>query len=154
MYFTATYNNGVGREDIYLSRYVDGRYTEPEPLDTMVNSVLFEFNAYISPDEDLLIFSSFGRQDGLGGGDLYISVKDSFGNWTKARNLGPELNSDRLDYCPFVDMARKNFYFTSNRISTSSVQQFNYQLLKDFNSGPGNGQGDIYNVALNQILSD
>ena len=58
LYFTAAYSNALGREDIYKSEFINGHYQTPQPIDSNVNSVAYEFNAFISPDENLLIFSS------------------------------------------------------------------------------------------------
>jgi hypothetical protein len=49
LYFTAAYKNSVGKEDIYLSVFENGKYNTPVPLDTAVNSTTFEFNAFVSP---------------------------------------------------------------------------------------------------------
>ena len=150
LYFTATRDNGVGREDIFLSRYINGTYQDPEPLDTMVNTPNFEFNAYINPDENLLIFSSFGREDGYGGGDLYYSTKNEIGQWSKSKNMGNKINSDKLDYCPFVDIPRNNFYFTSNRSQPlnkkiNTIMEFNNQA-----NGIINGMGNIYRISFSE----
>jgi Tol biopolymer transport system component len=78
LYFTADYSNGVGKEDIYYSAWDGSRYLAPVPLDTAINSVGFDFNAFVSPDEQFIIFSSQGRKDEIGRGDLYISEKACF----------------------------------------------------------------------------
>jgi Tol biopolymer transport system component len=84
LYFTAAYKNAIGKEDIFISRWIDNKYTTPEPLDTAVNSKTYEFNAFVSPDESFIIFTSYGRKDDLGGGDLYMSTKDNNGKWKPA----------------------------------------------------------------------
>jgi hypothetical protein len=40
----------------------------------IVNSKGYDFNAFIDPDENYIIFSSYKRPDDLGGGDLYYSL--------------------------------------------------------------------------------
>ena len=117
------------------------------------NTAFFEFNAYVSPMEDLIIFSSFGREGGLGGGDLYLSKKDDRGLWSKAKNLGPLINSERLDYCPFVDIERNNFYFTSNRQRIDDKKVVDFSEFQEMIQGVGNGQGDIYRIRLDSILT-
>lgn len=152
IYFTATRQIGPGSEDIFLSKFIDGKYTVPEPLDSAVNTVTYEFNAYVTPDESLIVFSSYGRKDDLGGGDLYYSLRDSSGRWLQAVNMGTTVNSEKLDYCPFIDSKRGNFYFTSER---------NYQARKRFKSisdielfanRPMNGAGDIYRITIDEIF--
>ncbi|MGO8055647.1 hypothetical protein, partial [Rhizobium leguminosarum] len=106
------YKNGIGKEDIYMARINNGKYEEPVALDSAVNSKTYEFNAFVSPDESFIIFSSFGRKDDLGGGDLYMSVKDEKGEWQPAKHLSI-LNTTRIDYCPFVSNNKKILFFTS-----------------------------------------
>lgn len=146
MYFTSIRENGIGSEDIFVSRFVNGAYTVPEPLDSTVNSPTYEFNAYINPEENLIIFSSYGRDDDLGGGDLYYSRKSEDGSWTKAVHLGNEINSDKLDYCPFLDVSTGNLYFTSDRTLSSNKRIETVSELEGFANQVLNGFGNIYRV--------
>lgn len=148
LYFTSVRENGIGNEDILLSKYIDGVYIEPEPLDTNINSVNYEFNAYVNPDENLIIYSSYGRKDDIGGGDLYYSKKDKYGNWTKAVNMGPAINSDKLDYCPFFDISRGNFYFTSERTLPMKKRIRNISELEGLANSVLNGMGNIYRINM------
>ena len=61
IYFTAEYDYGVGTEDIYVSRLSRGKYVKPIPVDTAVNSKLWEFNAFVAPDESFIVFTTYGR---------------------------------------------------------------------------------------------
>ena len=151
LYFTAAREGGKGREDIYFSRLVDGSYLPAVSLDSTINTPYYEFNAYVSPEEDLLVFSSFGRKDGLGGGDLYLSVRDSLGNWSEAKNMGAEINSEKLDYCPFIDWKRGHFYFSSERSKTLLGKIGSVEKLREYGLTDQNGFGDIYRVDLGQI---
>lgn len=144
LYFTAARQQGIGKEDIFLSRYIAGSYSDPLPLDTAVNSPAWEFNAWISPGEDMIIFTSFGRDDDIGGGDLYFSEKDENNNWKPAKNLGPAINSSRIDYCPFIDLPRGNLYFTSDRFIERKIT--GPQDVESFAKGILNGMGNIYRV--------
>ncbi|MDB4293341.1 exo-alpha-sialidase [Maribacter sp.] len=151
LFFTATRANGIGKEDIFMSKLVDGSYQSPVPLPIEINSAAFEFNAYINPAEDLIIFSSFGREDGFGGGDLYISRKDTAGKWSKSKNLGALVNSDKLDYCPFVDWKSRNFYFTSERISLDDKELVNISEVKERANSALNGFGNIYKIGFDKL---
>lgn len=151
LYFTATRADGIGREDIFLSRYVNGEYQPPTVLDSNINTVTYEFNAYISPDEDLLIFSSYGRPDELGGGDLYFSRKKSDGSWESSESMGAIVNSNKLDYCPFVDFTGGNFYFTSERTETYEAKITSVEELSNLANSPMNGKGNVFRVGLEQI---
>jgi len=150
IYFTAAYVTAKGREDIYVSRLLNGQYELPVSLDSTINSVKYEFNAYVSPKEDALVFTSYGRVDDLGGGDLYVSTKDASGHWTQARHVSAEINSPQLDYCPFIDFNTKTFYFTSNR-PANVTDKIDLKELENILSGPVNGMGNIYSIQLEKL---
>ena len=155
LYFTAEYEKGKGKEDIYVSKWENGKYSEPLSIDTAVNSATYEFNAFVSPDEDLILFSSYGRDDDHGHGDLYISLKDKSGKWQPARNLSI-INSSRLDYCPFVSFDRKVLFFTSekNNLSASYTDKaISYSELQKLYNGIMNGGGNIYMISLDTVLN-
>lgn len=123
LYFTAERKDGVGKEDIYRAEFKNGQYLPAQVLDTGVNSTTYEFNAFVAPDESFLIFSSYGRADDKGRGDLYLSKRRPDGSWEKAYNL-ESINSDQLDYCPFVSPDGKTLYFTSERLGRKNGNIF------------------------------
>ncbi len=151
LYFTSSREGGIGREDIYISKKVDGVYQNAQLLDSTINTNFYEFNAYVNPEENLLLFSSFGRPDGYGGGDLYYSTKDDNGQWKTAKNMGEEINSDKLDYCPFIDVKRNVLYFTSERMEVHPERITSIEELESFSNRPKNGMGDIYRISLNGL---
>jgi hypothetical protein len=151
LYFTSMRKNGIGAEDIFMSKQENGKFSFPVPLDTTINTGRYEFNAWVNQNETMIIFGSFGRKDDFGGGDLYFSLKDENGNWTQAKNMGPLINSDKLDYCPFVDEATGNFYITSDRISSSIKKIEKVSELKELANGLQNGMGNIYRINLKRI---
>ncbi|MEO5979766.1 MAG: hypothetical protein ABIS36_01785 [Chryseolinea sp.] len=150
IYFTAEYDKGVGKEDIYVSKLTDGIFSNPVPLDTAINSKLWEFNAFVAPDESFIAFTSYGRKDDHGGGDLYISVKSN-GAWKPAVNASA-LNSPQLDYCPFS--FQDEFYFTSGRHSIKATREspITYKELTKLYNGTLNGSENIYKVSLKEVL--
>lgn len=144
MYFTAALKNGIGKEDIFISEINEGVYASPSPLSEAINSIGYEFNAFVNPDESFIIFTGYQRNGGLGGGDLYISKKDKNGNWKTAEHL--DINSKGLDYCPFV--LNGVLYFTSNRSSLKdsydtalTTKEFIAELHKT-----ENGKSRIYKI--------
>ncbi len=151
-YFTCDERGTKGKDDIFISQWENGKYSEPISLSDSINSEGYEFNALIAPDESYIIFTAYQREDGFGSGDLYISYKNSDGLWTKAKNLGLEINSAKMDYCPFVDTKTNTLYFTSKRSSVndsnkdfSSIQDFLYEMKKY-----ENGLSRIYRAILNK----
>lgn len=146
LYFTAEREGSKGGEDIYVSRLLGDVYQAPENLGDSINTLRGEFNATIDPDESVIVFSSFGRDDGIGSGDLYISYRRSDGKWSKARILGEPINSTSLDYCPAFSPDGNYFFFTSHRISHSFKypQPNSYEQIIDHLNNPENGLGNIY----------
>jgi hypothetical protein len=156
LFFTAAYKDGKGKEDIYVSRFVNGEYTKPVSLDTGVNSEKYEFNAYVAPDESFIMFTSYGRKDDLGGGDLYISYKDEGNNWMPAKSLGKKINSNKIDYCPFVDFKTNTLYFSSarNMLGKSFSSKKNIDELKQVLKFDANGLGRIYKIKISELLEE
>ena len=154
LYFTAEYKGGIGREDIYMSRWENDRYQSPTVLDSMINSAFYEFNAFISPGEEFIIFSSQGRKDEKGRGDLYLSMKDPFNKWKPAVNL-TIINSDRLDYCPFVSYDKKILFFTSEShdLKRSFEKPLSYKNLQKIAKQTRNGFGNIYWIDFSTVLN-
>jgi hypothetical protein len=154
IYFTAEKENAVGLEDIFISRYDNGKYADPMPLDTNVNSKTYEFNAYVNPGENLIVFSSYGRKDDLGGGDLYYSNKDSCGKWLPAKHMEKGINSEGLDYCPFIDWDRSTFYFTSDRRGKMPSHFIHPSQIDSFANSMLNGNGNIYRVDWHKAFTE
>ncbi len=103
-------NNG----DIFESfRKEDGTWTFPQPMSDNINSQGFkESSMSITPDGSVLFFAS-DRPGGLGGIDIYFSIKNENGEWTRSRNLGPIINTQYDDDGPFIDYDGKTLYFSS-----------------------------------------
>jgi len=146
LYFTAELPDGKGSEDIVVCKPVGDGYGKPEILPEDINTKYDEFNAFVDPDEQFIIFSSYGRPDDIGGGDLYISHKDNKGNWETVKHLPPLINSTALDYCPYVTRDKKYLIFTSNRVSAEfkNGKPKSYLQLKKLLNSPGNGADDLY----------
>ena len=157
LYFTASYSKGgKGREDIYCSHFKNNQFEIPLSLDSAINSKFDEFNAFVSAKEDYLIFTCYGRKDDFGGGDLYISVKNELGNWTKAKNI-KEVNSSFLEYCPFVSTDGSKLFLTSNRytkkIARKGVKLSFQEVLKLWETEE-NSFSNIYWIDFQSVLKN
>ena len=129
IYFTSDGQKSLGKDDIFLSKWENNKYSEPTTLGLNINSTGYEFNAFVSPDERFLIFTGYNRPNGLGSGDLFISYKNQNGEWDLARNMGLEVNSNLMDYCPYYDAKTETLYFTSKRNSTTNL---GFKKMEDF----------------------
>lgn len=153
LYFTSDALTTKGKDDIFICEYKHGKYLAPVSLSDSINTPGYEFNAFVSSDESYILFTAYNREGGFGSGDLYISYKNRNGGWSKAMNLGKEINSDKMDYCPYVD-ASNVLYFTSKRNNVKSVFDKNLNLVelqKEMNKYE-NGLSRIYSFDAKAIL--
>ena len=106
--------------DIYSAEPEGDRFANRRPLSGGVNTApsgaageglqdAWEFNPEISVDGRVLIFTSL-RPAGHGLGDLYVSYRRG-DTWTRARNLGPTINTDQDEYHPTLSRDRRTLYF-------------------------------------------
>ncbi len=152
IYFTRAVE---GREeDIMVCRYENDKYEPAEGLSDSVNSVADEFNAFVDPDEQYIFFSSYGRKDDLGNGDLYLSKKNEKGEWMQAMHLDKNINSRGIDYCPYITPDKKYFFFTSNRhnIKIPFAEKQDIQSLHALLQSPLNGYDNIYWMKADDIF--
>jgi Tol biopolymer transport system component len=152
LYFTVEADYGKGSEDIVICKPdINGGFNKPESLPEDINTKYDEFNAFVDPDEQFILFSSDGRPDNLGRGDLYISRKDKAGNWLPVKHLPAPINSSAIDYCPFVSWDKKYLIFTSGRLNKdlTNGETKTYTQLKELLGSPGNGWDDIYWMKFN-----
>lgn len=148
LYYTSDGSKSLGKDDIFFSKWENNNYSEPITLGLNINSAGYEFNAFVSPDEKFLIFTGYNRPEGLGSGDLFISYKDKNGEWEKAKNMGANVNSSLMDYCPFYDAKTETLYFTSKRNSTSNLGFKTIEELEKEINKYENGLSRIYKYSL------
>lgn len=113
LYFASNRTGGAGEHDIYMSKLINGQYTEPENLGPAINSPKMEHDPLISPDENLLIFAAVGREDGFGEADLYYSRRNPGGSWSPAENMGSKINTKTYEYCPNYSPDLQYFFYSS-----------------------------------------
>jgi hypothetical protein len=134
LYFQSAGHGGYGGLDIFRSEFRNGKYAEPMNLGTTINSEYNDFDAFITRDESCLIFSSNGRPEGVGSGDLYISFRKKDGNWIKAQNMGEIINSTSMEYCPKVSPDGKYLFFTSGRSGNGDIYWVDAKIIEKFRS--------------------
>ena len=107
VYFSGGGAGGFGMADIWVSRFIEGKYTKPENLGPTINTEKSEATPFIAPDGSYLIFQ---RSD-----DLHVCFRDEDGTWTKPRDMGRDINTGSYELCPIVTADGKYLFFLSTR---------------------------------------
>jgi Tol biopolymer transport system component len=130
----------------------------PQSCGKLVGENYAEWCPYIAPDESYMLFSAYTKK-GEENNDLFIVLKDKQGNWSKAINIGIEVNTTYQEQFPSVSDDGKYLFFTSNRLRIYKKINHNYEYsepltykkIRDIMNEPGNGKGDIYWVSAKII---
>lgn len=147
LYFTRESDQPARKEDIYRAEWDGNQYLPAVPLSDAVNGNTYEYNAYITPAEDAIIYTSYGRKEEMGGSDLYINHRLESGEWGPAIHLGG-INSGKIDYCPWWEPETQTLYFTSERSAIPKVMDGPKDIkeLTEQIDQYSNGLGRIYQV--------
>lgn len=100
----------------YSNQTFDG-WSELEFLPSSVNKAKWQADASISSDGKALLFAS-ARKDIIGfhkqnNVDIYVALKNEWGEWQDVINLGKQINTPFLDRSPFLHPDMKTLYFSS-----------------------------------------
>lgn len=107
------YRDDNGVANLYTTYLKNNEWSVPEKLDRAINPIGWEEEEYISTDGRTLYFTS-NRNGGYGGKDIYKSRKLSDGSWSKAINLGSNINTPFDEEAPFILPDGVTLYFSSN----------------------------------------
>jgi len=106
---------GLGGCDLYISYLTNEGWSEAQNLGQNINTEHWDSQPSLSPDKRTLFFAS-RRPEGLGGSDLYVSYLGAGGKWSKAENLGDQINTPGDESSPFIHADGQTLYFTSNTL--------------------------------------
>ncbi|MFZ6012224.1 MAG: OmpA family protein [Bacteroidota bacterium] len=103
-----------GNCDIFVADMKsDSTWGTPRNLGPAINTTSWDSHPSLSHSGDTLFFAS-DRIGGFGLSDIYFSVKDEDGNWQKAHNIGPIINTRGNEVSPFFHHRFNVLYFSSN----------------------------------------
>ncbi|HEX8039607.1 MAG TPA: OmpA family protein, partial [Chryseosolibacter sp.] len=148
---------GSSDVDLYLSRFRNGSWSEPVPLN-INDPEAWDSSPAFSQDGRTLYFSSNrkgrGRQlVGYGGLDLYSAQMDSRGRFSRVKNLGPDINSAGDELFPYVADDGK-LYFASDGhpgyggLDLFVVKRANGKTVVENLGQPVNSTGDDFGIFL------
>jgi hypothetical protein len=115
---------------IYTSRFENGKWSPLVKLNDNINTKYWESHATISHDNKKLYFTS-NRKGTYGGLDIYVSTRDSTGDWGPAVNLGPTINTPYNEESPFLSQDDKTLFFSSRGHFNMGGYDIFYSTLLD-----------------------
>lgn len=101
-----------GHGDLFQSNLKGDLYAPPVKLKGEVNSYSWDGHCSLSPDGNLLYFSS-ERVDGFGGRDIYRATLLPDSTWGNIVNLGDSVNTIYDDDAPFISADGITLFFSS-----------------------------------------
>ena len=107
------FGRGV-HEDIFISKKVDGKWGAVKNAGSSLNTMGNEGAQSFSLDSRYLFFVACDRPSGLGGCDIYYSVRIGDA-WSEAINAGAPLNSKHWESYPSLSPTGDELYFASTR---------------------------------------
>jgi outer membrane protein OmpA-like peptidoglycan-associated protein len=124
------YKDDMGDGNIYSTSLNGDKWSTPIKLNDNINTKHWEPSAFISADGSSLYFIS-NKPGGYGGRDLYVSKLTSDGDWGKAENLGPNINTPYDEDAPFIHPDGVSLSFSSNGHNTMGGFDIFTSLLSD-----------------------
>lgn len=121
--FSSDRDGGSGGMDLYMSKFLGGKWSAPVNLGENINTAGNEVFPYIH-DDGTMYFASNGW-GGLGGLDMFSTKIQEDETWEEIENIGTPFNSPMDDFGLIMNVLGTEGYFTSARDN-------------------GHGQDDIY----------
>ena len=130
LYFVSDRPSSYGGTDIYVvSINEDGTYSEPTNLGDKINTSGDEVTPYIT-DNNILFYSSNGREDSYGNLDVYAT--EIFSNIaSEPLHLESPVNSINDDFAYIVNSNNKGGFFSSNRLQGQDNNDMYSFIIED-----------------------
>jgi Tol biopolymer transport system component len=111
------YRDNFGDGQLLESTLIGETWSEPLMLGSDINTAAWETHATVSADGNTLLFVS-DRIGGVGKRDIYRCVKLPNGEWSRALNIGTQVNTIYDEDAPFLTADGKTLYFASRGHNT------------------------------------
>jgi len=126
------YRSNKRNGDIYKSTFVNGDWTKPKALPKPINSKNTESSVCMSKDGKTIYFVS-DRKSSIGGKDIFYCTLQSNGKWSKAINIGENINTKFDEDAIFLSPDEKTLYFSSKGHNTMG----GYDIFKSTKNSQG-----------------
>lgn len=150
---------GAADVDLYMSRFRNGSWTEPTPLNINDPDAWDSAPAF-SPDGRTLYFSSNRKGRGrdrdkvnYGGLDIYAAQMDSRGRFSRVKNMGPDVNTPGNESFPYVAEDAKLYIASDGHpgyggLDLFVVKRANGKTVVENLAQPMNSHGDDFGLFL------
>jgi Tol biopolymer transport system component len=92
----------------YMARWNNGHFETPVRLPSTINAYSRMDHSFVAPDESYLVFAAVSSA----GQCLYVSFKESTGNWRTPVKLDANVNATSNQIQPSISPDRKYLFFT------------------------------------------
>jgi outer membrane protein OmpA-like peptidoglycan-associated protein/tetratricopeptide (TPR) repeat protein len=160
LFFISSRGDGEGGKDIWQATLAgindDGTpyFGDLKNLGPGINTPGDENSPFLHHDGKTLYFSSNGHQ-GMGGMDLFISRKDTAGDWSKPLNMGYPINSEKDEIGLIVTARGDRAYFsTDGQESTEGAKDiYSFGLPEQLQPSPVlYVKGKVYDAETGKVL--
>jgi len=149
LYFSATIGDNDSEIDIFVSKFVNEKYTTPVNLGPAINGKgIVNIEAFVSPDEKFLLIGAFSRPDSVGSSDIYVSYNQNE-KWSAPLPVSA-INTSAREYSPRLTPDGRRLIFTSER-GMGTEQRTKPWTMTEFEQKSHsiwNGLGNIYTVPI------
>lgn len=126
LYFASDMPGGEGGSDLYRSEKINGQWSTPQNLGKGINTPYDESFPLLWQDS-ILYFSSEGHY-GMGGLDVFYSLRQPSGAWDGAINMGYPFNSGYDDFGVAFSADGSEGLLSSNRNTQDTKQDQIYSF--------------------------
>ena len=110
----AYHENGKIEDGVSISRKTTSGWSFPVTQEIEDYYNLSRFQDYFMSNSGMVLISAVEREDSKGSLDLYVSMRKSDDSWTRPVNMGSTINTEQVEFAPFLASDNKTLYFASN----------------------------------------
>ena len=125
-------------KDIFVCFLTENNtWSVPKNLGPNVNSFASDFAPFLSVDGRTLFFASYGHP-GYGSADVFVTKRldDTWTNWSKPQNLGPEINTSAWEGYYTLSAQGDYAYMVSTQNSLGRGDLFKIQIGESYQPDP------------------
>ncbi|MBL7870676.1 MAG: OmpA family protein [Cyclobacteriaceae bacterium] len=154
--------DGLGNCDLYVAKLkADSTWGDVKNLGPNINSSGWDSHPSLTHGGDTLFFAS-NRVGTFGLSDIFFAIKNSKGEWQKALNAGPIINTVQSEVSPFFHHTFNVLYFSSNghplnfgEFDIYKSYRYKNNWNEPLNTGPlVNGGGSEYYFTIDSKSKD